>query len=122
MKTYKKFEELTELEKAEMMMDTITECAKKYPEMDWEEVRAKAAERLKKAIEAQEIFKPGDKVLHEGTGEVATIESVREVYRPVFGGWRKVYKLDFGKDVFFRFGINLQGGEFLPEALTLYKE
>lgn len=62
-------------------------------------------------------YKQGDQVRHHQSQEVATISAVRKVNDKAFGGLRKLYTLDFGHSVKGAFGIELNGGEFLAEAL-----
>ncbi len=52
----KNFADLTELEKAQYMMETAQECAKEHPELDWNDVLEKAEKRLEKAQEWQEFL------------------------------------------------------------------
>jgi hypothetical protein len=52
----KNFDELTELERAQFMMQTAQECAKDHPELDWTDVLEKAEKRLEKAQEWQEFL------------------------------------------------------------------
>ena len=57
---------------------------------------------------------------HNQSGRVATIEGVRVTREmKVFGEYRKVYRLNFGESVPGPFGTELDGGEFLAEAITL---
>lgn len=50
----KNFADLTELEKAQYMMETAQECAKEHPELDWNDVLERAAKRLEKAENEEE--------------------------------------------------------------------
>ena len=53
----KSFSDLTELEKAQYMMEVAQECANEHPEMDWSDILEKAAKRLEKAkAERQERY------------------------------------------------------------------
>jgi len=65
-----------------------------------------------------EGFRVGDKVRHNQSNEVATITAIRRAYVPMFGSIRLLYTLDFGKSVIGPFGCELNGGEFLAEAIT----
>jgi hypothetical protein len=47
---------MTELEKAQFMMQTAQECAKDHPELDWTDVLEKAEKRLEKAQEWQKFL------------------------------------------------------------------
>ena len=63
-------------------------------------------------------YKPGDRVRHNQIGREATVTAVR-ISNGVkaFGELRKVYRLDFGETVLGPFGYDLNGGEFVAEAL-----
>lgn len=50
----KNFDELTELERAQFMMQTAQECAKDHPELDWTDILERAAKRLEKAKQEEE--------------------------------------------------------------------
>ena len=50
----KNFADLTELEKAQYLMETAQECAKEHPELDWNDVLERAANRLEKARQEAE--------------------------------------------------------------------
>lgn len=53
----KNFDELTELERAQFMMQTTQECAKDHPELDWADILENAEKRLEKAkAERQERY------------------------------------------------------------------
>lgn len=52
----KNFDELTELERAQFMMQTAQECAKDHPELDWADILERAEKRLEKAKEWQEFL------------------------------------------------------------------
>ena len=65
-----------------------------------------------------EGFRVGDKVRHNQSNEVATITAIRRAYVPMFGSFRLLYTLDFGKSVIGPFCSELNGGEFLAEAIT----
>ena len=53
----KNFDELTELERAQFMMQTAQECAKDHPELDWADILENAEKRLEKAnAERQERY------------------------------------------------------------------
>ena len=52
----KNFSDLTELEKAQYLMEVAQECAKEHPELDWTDVLEKAEKRLEKAKEWQEFL------------------------------------------------------------------
>lgn len=52
----KNFDELTELERAQFMMQTAQECAKDHPELDWADILERAEKRLEKAQEWQEFL------------------------------------------------------------------
>ena len=65
-----------------------------------------------------EGFRVGDKVRHNQSNEVATITAIRRAYVPMFGSIRLLYTLDFGKSVIGPFCSELNGGEFLAEAIT----
>ena len=71
--------------------------------------------------DAQEI-RIGSKVRHNGSGEVATVTAARKEFIKMEGRFRWLYALDFGKATPWRFGIDLNGGEFLAEALTVVAE
>lgn len=52
----KNFSDLTEMEKAQYLMEVAQECAKEHPELDWTDVLEKAEKRLEKAQEWQEFL------------------------------------------------------------------
>jgi len=51
---------MTELEKAQFMMQTAQECAKDHPELEWGDILKKAAKRLEKAKEITEQREQND--------------------------------------------------------------
>ena len=53
----KNFADLTELEKAQYLMETAQECAKEHPELDWNDVLDRAANRLEKAKAERQAIK-----------------------------------------------------------------
>ena len=53
----KNFDELTELERAQFMMQTAQECAKDHPELDWTDILERAANRLEKAKAERQAIK-----------------------------------------------------------------
>ena len=75
-------------------------------------------ERRPSAKSEPEGFRVGDKVRHNQSNEVATITAIRRAYVPMFGSIRLLYTLDFGKSVIGPFCSELNGGEFLAEAIT----
>ena len=56
----KNFDDMTELEKAQFMMQTAQECAKDHPELEWGDILKKAAKRLEKAKEITEQREQND--------------------------------------------------------------
>ena len=60
----KNFDELTELEKAQFMMQTAQECAKDYPELDWSDVLEKAEVRDPEGQMAVPAAAAGPSLLH----------------------------------------------------------
>lgn len=64
-------------------------------------------------------YNVGDRVRHNHSGREATITAVRvSATVKTFGNLRKVYRLDFGETVLGPFGYDLNGAEFVAEALT----
>lgn len=74
------------------------------------------------AITEAEGVKVGDKVKHNKHEEVATVTAIREAFVNRADGYRYLYTLDFGQEVFGPFHVDLNGGEFLREAFTLYEK
>ena len=95
----KNFADLTELEKAQYLMETAQECAKEHPELDWSDVLERAAKRLEKArqeaerqeryntrckeLEAEALafndvltIREGDKVLSKHYGTIGTVTRI----------------------------------------------
>lgn len=66
-----------------------------------------------------EGFKVGDMVRHNQSNEVAKVVGIRKGNSCALG-LVTLYKLDFGKSVEGSFGYELNGGEFVAEALSLY--
>lgn len=65
------------------------------------------------------IFNVGDQVRHNQSNEIATITAVRKVVWWKYEGEVNAYTLDFGHSVKGTFGIELNGGEYREEALTM---
>lgn len=87
-----------------------------------DEVTPLTEDDYKPKADIKDDYKPGDRVRHNQSGRVATIEAVRVTREmKVFGEYRKVYRLNFGESVPGPFGTELNGGEFLAEAITLYE-
>jgi len=72
-------------------------------------------------ITEAEGVKVGDKVRHNKHEEVATVTAIREAFVNRADGYRYLYTLDFGQSVLGPFQVELNGGEFLREAFTLYE-
>lgn len=72
-------------------------------------------------ITEAEGIKVGDKVRHNKHEEVATVTAIREAFVNRADGYRYLYTLDFGQAVYGPFQVDLNGGEFLREAFTLYE-
>jgi len=70
-------------------------------------------------IREAEPFKVGDMVRHNQSNEVAKVVGIRKGNSCALG-LVTLYKLDFGKSVKGAFGYELNGGEFVAEALSLY--
>lgn len=71
-------------------------------------------------ITEAEGIKVGDKVRHNLTGDrVATVTGIRRVQGYKWEGEITVYHLDFGESVKGPFGMEMNGGEYQREALTL---
>lgn len=75
-------------------------------------------EPVEEITEAEGV-KVGDKVRHNKHEEVATVTAIREAFVNGCDGYRYLYTLDFGQSVKGPFDVELNGGEFLREALTL---
>jgi len=56
------FDELTELERAQFMMQAAQECAKEHPELEWADILEKAAKRLEKARQEAEALQPASEI------------------------------------------------------------
>lgn len=63
-------------------------------------------------------YQAGDRVRHTQTGAVATVTKVRTAFVNIVRCRRRLYTLDFGKSVKGPFGYEMNGGEFMAEALT----
>ena len=48
-KLLKRFSDLSELEKAQMMYDSAIECRDNYPELEWDDIVSKAQDWLDRA-------------------------------------------------------------------------
>lgn len=87
-----------------------------------DEVTPLTEDDYKPKADIKDDYKKGDRVRHNQSGRVATIEAVRVTREmKVFGEYRKVYRLNFGESVPGPFGTELNGGEFIAEAITLYE-
>lgn len=82
--------------------------------------------RVNNIITEAEGVKVGDKVKHAWSDEVATVTAIRKGYWDASDGEVWLFTLDFGKDtkgewktVLGPFKMELNGGEFRREALTL---
>ena len=82
--------------------------------------------RVNNIINEAEGVKVGDKVKHAWSDEVATVTAIRKGYWDASDGEVWLFTLDFGKDtkgewktVLGPFKMELNGGEFRREALTL---
>lgn len=85
-----------------------------------DEVTPLTEDDYKPKADIKDDYKKGDRVRHNQSGRVATIEAVRVTREmKVFGEYRKVYRLNFGESVPGPFGTELNGGEFIAEAITL---
>ncbi|MBP5714813.1 MAG: hypothetical protein J6X07_08970 [Prevotella sp.] len=85
-----------------------------------DEVTPLTEDDYKPKADIKDDYKKGDRVRHNQSRRVATIEAVRVTREmKVFGEYRKVYRLNFGESVPGPFGTELNGGEFIAEALTL---
>ena len=84
-----------------------------------DEVTIITDEDLKPATDVKDDYKPGDRVRHNQSGREATVTDIRVTKEmKAFGELRKVYRLDFGETVLGPFGYDLNGGEFVAEAIT----
>ena len=84
-----------------------------------DEVTIITDEDLKPATDVKDDYKPGDRVRHNQSGREATVTDIRVTKEmKAFGELRKVYRLDFGETVLGPFGYDLNGGEFIAEAIT----
>lgn len=77
---------------------------------------AEAGRKHRAAYKPKDDYKAGDRVRHNQSGHTATVEAVRKGDAGAFGG-RRLYLLDFGESVAGPFGTELNGGEFLAEAI-----
>ena len=74
----KNFDDLTELERAQFMMQTAQECAKDHPELDWADIMENAEKRLEKAKKEEEkAIREAEKAAKER--EDATLEPASEI-------------------------------------------
>ena len=48
-RSFSRFSDLSELEKAQIMYDCAVECREEYPELEWDDIVRKAGIRLDKA-------------------------------------------------------------------------
>lgn len=88
--------------------------------MSSDEVIPLTEDDYKPKADIKDDYKKGDRVRHNQSGRVATIEGVRVTSEmKVFGEYRKVYRLNFGESVPGPFDTELNGGEFIAEAITL---
>lgn len=84
-----------------------------------DEVTIITDEDLKPATDVKDDYKQGDRVRHNQSGREATVTDIRVTKEmKAFGELRKVYRLDFGETVLGPFGYDLNGGEFIAEAIT----
>lgn len=88
--------------------------------MKTQNINNNSNERENRVITEAEGVKVGDKVRHNKHEEVATVTAIREAFVNRADGYRYLYTLDFGQSVYGPFKIDLNGGDFLREAFTLY--
>ena len=81
----KNFADLTEIEKAQCMMETVQECAKDHPELEWADILERAEKRFEKAKkEAEKTFretltiKVGDRVTSKHYHQTGTVTNIRQ--------------------------------------------
>ena len=124
----KNFDELTELERAQFMMQTAQECAKEHPELDWADILEKAEKRLEKAkkerkeretatlepaseITEAEGIKVGDRVWCKHGEVMGTVTAIR-IWNPDYA-----FKVRLDKPVTL-FGRTFEETEFRRAGIT----